>query len=70
MKKGTEVAWVGDLPPCDITAAHGPAVVDARTIRGTAWAYLCQDCWEVIGVRDQWGKLLLGTGHGQRLVRS
>lgn len=65
-------AVVDRLPNCDWHPARGmpdtrPAVVDAKTTQGP-WAYLCQECWEEIGCRDEAGQLRLGLGWGQRLV--
>jgi|KBSMisStaDraftv2_1062788.scaffolds.fasta_scaffold328123_3 hypothetical protein len=56
------------IPPCDVDALHGPAVVDARMNTRSSWGYFCQRCWEEYGCRGLDGKLLLGLGHGQRLI--
>ena len=60
---GTEV-FVDELPLCQIThEVPRPASYDAKTTSGP-WAYLCEDCFQEMGVG-------LGTGKGQRLkVRS
>lgn len=61
MKKGFEVAWTGDLPPCDLGPCPKPATYDARMKGGTAWAYLCDDHFAIKGAG-------LGLGIGQRLI--
>lgn len=46
------------LPLCDICGEE--AHYDAKTKLGY-WAYLCEDCYKVLGVG-------LGLGRGQRLI--
>lgn len=56
----SEYTTVSTLPMCDIDHSHGPAAVDGKTVHGP-WAYMCQACFQKIGVG-------LGTGRGQQLV--
>jgi hypothetical protein len=59
-----EQVTVTVLPPCDLHQAYRrgtvPARYDAKT-RSGPWAYLCEECYERVGVG-------LGTGRGQRLL--
>ncbi|WP_328463579.1 DUF4314 domain-containing protein [Actinoplanes sp. NBC_00393] len=58
------VAYVTELPPCDIHRALSdtviPAGYDGATRLGP-WAYMCDGCFMTYG-------LGLGTGRGQRLI--
>jgi len=58
----TEVT-VPELPECDIHkqyVAGVPALYDGKTVHGP-WAYMCQPCFDALGVG-------LGLGKGQRLI--
>jgi hypothetical protein len=61
----TEVK-VGTIPDCDLCATHGvtvPAYADAKLAPMGPWANVCRQHF------DQHG-CTLGTGYGQRLVKS
>lgn len=57
-----------ELPACDVCVQQGvkppaEASYDGRTVYGP-WAYMCQQHWVTVGCGQ------LGTGYGQRLVKS
>jgi len=54
-----KIAYVLELPNCDICKDGTKAEYDAKTIFG-AWGYLCKKCFEKYGIG-------LGTGRGQKL---
>lgn len=64
MSADHKVKISGALPVCDVhrfnEQTHVNAVYDARTKFGP-WAFLCEDCFQSLGVG-------LGTGLGHRLV--
>lgn len=60
-----ETTVVQSIPNCDIhkqatPPTYVPAVADGKTTLGP-WAFMCQDCFDRLGVG-------LGLGRGQRLV--
>lgn len=55
-------AEVFRLPDCDICSDGTPASYDSKIKGATAWAYLCQTCYDRVGIGT------LGIGLGQRLV--
>lgn len=59
MKLGTEVKWQGKLPTCDI-CSDVQATYDGKTVKG-GWAYMCYDCFVLLGVG-------IGLGRGQKLI--
>lgn len=56
-----ETVVVARIPKCDLCTTED-AVYDSKMKGTTAWAFLCQTCWDRVGV----GRL--GTGYGQRVV--
>lgn len=56
----SDTVKVSAIPACDVCRAK-PAAYDGKTVGGP-WAYMCEGCWQRIGVGQ------LGTGYGQRLV--
>jgi hypothetical protein len=60
MTRDHTATLVARIPPCDMDAEHGPALVDGRTGFGP-WAFMCAACFAKYGVG-------LGLGQGQRLV--
>ncbi|WP_430788148.1 DUF4314 domain-containing protein [Actinoplanes sp. G11-F43] len=58
------VAYVTELPPCDIHRAMSDTVIPAGfdgSTRLGPWAYMCDGCFKAYG-------LGLGVGRGQRLI--
>lgn len=67
MNATDEIAYVTELPDCDIhlivfETPGIPANYDAQLAAGNgAWAYMCRTCW------PKWSTGHLGLGLGQRL---